>query len=299
MSKIIEALEKAKREGTMDRSVTTIDERDTLVPLPREGAVVREPAGPGHRRRKHRSHGHLMVAQEMDPELLRNVEAHVDVLLNPMSVVSEQYRALRSRIERLNFEGKIQTLALTSAAKGEGKSLTALNLALVMAQDGTKDVLLVDADLRRPKLHKLLGLEPSPGLGDFFRGGASAQEIVRRTPFFGLAVTTAGSVGGHPGELLASPEFEEWVAVLRSEFDYIFFDTPPIHPVSDVNFLAPSVDAILLVVRAGKTPRGLVKHAAETLPAGKLVGSILNRAENVGPGYGYGYRKGDYYYKYY
>lgn len=299
MSKIIEALEKAKRDGTMDRSVTTIDERDTLVPLSREGAVTRDVGTPHPRRRKQRSHGHLMVAQEMDPALLQNVEAHVEVLRNPMSVVSEQYRALRSRIERLNSDGKIQNLALTSAAKGEGKSLTAVNLALVLAQDGTKDVLLVDADLRRPKVHKLLGLDASPGLGDYFRGGVSGEAIIRRTPFFGLAVTPAGSVGGHPGELLASPEFESWVTERRAEFDYVVFDTPPVHPVSDVNFLANSVDGILLVVRAGKTPRGLVKHAVEVLPPGKLVGSVLNRAENVGPGYGYGYRKGDYYYRYY
>lgn len=292
MSKIIEALEKAKRDGTLDRSVATIDERDTLAPL------HAEPRAAPPQRRKPRAHGQLLVAQKVDPELLQAVEPHVEVLRNPMSVVSEQYRALRSWVERLTFTRRLQTLALTSAAKGEGKSLTAANLALVLAQDGTKSVLLVDADLRRPKVHKLLGLDSSPGLGDFLRGTATGEEIVRRTPFFGLSVTTAGVVDGHPSELLASAEFEGWLASCRNHFDFIFFDTPPVHPVSDVNFLAGSLDGILLVVRAGKTPKSLVKHAVEGLPADKLLGSVLNRAENLGPGYGYGYGK-SYYYKYY
>lgn len=296
MSKIIEALEKAKRDGTLEHSQGTLDERDTVAPLhpvPSDGRTSRPPG-----RRRQRSHSHLLVATQVPPEVIEAVEAHVEVLRNPMSVVTEQYRALRNRLERLNLEGHLQTIAVTSAAKGEGKSLTALNLSLVLAQDGTKRVLLVDADLRRPKVHKLLGFDAAPGLGDFLAGRVGGEGVLRHTPFHGLTVVTAGTVEGHPSELLASPEFEEWVAARRREYDYVFFDTPPVHPVSDVNFLASSVDGILVVVRAGKTPKGLVKHAVEALPAKKLLGAVLNRAESIGPGYGYGYGKGDYY-KYY
>ena len=263
-------------------------------PGPPEGGVSRVPRKPVVRARSH-----LLVAKEVPQELLVGVDPRVDVLHNPMSLVAEQYRGLRNRIERIDHLGKVQTIAITSALKGEGKSLTAANLALVMAQDGTKSVLLVDADLRRPQVHKLLGLPKEPGLGDYLRGACGAAEVLRRTSFFGLTVATAGVVEGHPSELMASPEFEEWVASRRKDFDTIIFDTPPVHPVSDVNFLANTVDGVMVVVRANRTSKTLVKHVLESLPADKVLGLILNRADRLAPGYGYGYARGDYYYKYY
>ncbi len=293
MSKILKALEKAGKEGALEPGPAVAAEAAVAAPQPPTAGV---PGRPARRRRR----TGVVVTQPPDPEALKGVDPHVVALHKPMSVIAEQYRGLRSRIERANLDGRIQTLVITSAFKGEGKSVTAANLAAVLAQDATKAVLLVDADLRRPRIHRLLGLPGTPGLGDLLHGRAALEEVVRTTPFYGLSVITAGAVEGHPAELLASPEFEDFIARVRTQYDYIILDTPPLHPISDVNFVADAVDGILLVVRAHKTHRGLVKQAVDAVPREKLLGTVLNRVESLRSGYGYGYGgAGYYYYKYY
>ncbi len=291
MSKILKALEKAKRDVVTERTAPVVE--PPVVPAPREPG-----RRPGKSLRHRKRPSHVLATRTIDPGVLRGVDPHVETLHKPMSVVSEQYRAMRNRIERLNFDGRIQSIVVTSATKGEGKTVTATNLAVVLAQDATKNVLLVDADLRRPKVHKVLSVDMTPGLGDLLLGRATAAAVVQATPYFGLSVVAVGTVEGHPSELLASPEFEDFIAAMRAEYDYIVLDTPPLHPISDVNFLADTVDGVVLVVRAGKTHRGLLKQATESLPAEKLLGTVLNRTESLRSGYGYGYGSG-YYYKYY
>ncbi len=289
MSKILKALEKAKRDVA-----PSVETRETDAP---SAAVLDRRTSPGPVRRRKRSSGPVAVTR-LDPEVLRGVDPHVETLHKPMSVVSEQFRTLRSRLDRLNFEGRIQTLVITSALKGEGKSVTASNLAVVLSQDPTKDVLLVDADLRRPRIHKLLNLEPSPGLAEFLQGDAPLEAVLRHTPYYGLSVVPAGAPVGHPAELLASPEFNDFLHRMSAQYDYILLDSPPLHPISDVSFLVDAVDGILIVVRAHRTNRGLLKQVVESLPSEKIVGTVLNRAESLRSGYGYGYG-GGYYYGYY
>lgn len=301
MSKIIDALDKARFEGTLEPTVGIIDERTTLGPV-----TPQSPGSIGTRgatRRKEPT-GHRFRRAEPDAESLRRIDAHLEAAQSPMSVIAEQYRGVRSRLERLNFEGQIRALALTSAVKGEGKSLTACNLALTLAQDATKRVLLVDADLRKPSVHKLLGIGLGPGLVDMLAKGASLDAVLRDSGLFGLAVVTAGETNGeHPSELLASPAFGSFIGRCRADFDYVLLDCPPIHPISDVSFLLEAIDGVVLVVRAGKTSKGLLKEVVANLPAEKLVGTVLNRAEAVsdrygrekgyyGYGYGYGDRNG-------
>ncbi len=288
MSKIAEALEKAKRDGSLERT-----------PGASEAPALRpaggEPSARGGPRRL--AEVAPVGARELDPELLRGVDLHVETLHKPMSVVSEQYRAIRSRLERMNLDQRLQVLAVTSAIKGEGKSITAANLAVVLAQDATRRVLLVDADLRRPKVQRVFGLGDGPGLADYLQGSAGWETILRATPFFGLTLVTAGAAVAHPGELLASAQFEGFLDEARARFDLVVVDTPPLHPISDVNFLAEAVDGVLLVVQAHKTSRAIVRVAAESLPPQKLLGTVLNRAETLAGGYGY--RSGYYYRGYY
>mgnify|MGYP005845860945 CR=1 FL=1 len=299
MSKIIQALEKAKKEGGLEQTAGALEERETLGPVvsaPEEAA----PPRPVRERRRRSRRPALVTAKALGPEILRGVDPHLDALHRPMSVAAEQYRSLRQRLEGLSAEAGVRTIAVTSAAKGEGKSLTAVNLAATLAQDATRRVLLVDADLRRPRVHELLGLGLSPGLGEHLLGALPRETVIRETPFFGLCVATAGTVQGHPAELLASPEWEEFIARSRAEYDYVIVDTPPLHPVSDVPFLATSVDGVLVVVRAGKTSRSLLKQTLETLPPGKVLGTVLNRVESLTGrfGYGSGYGPYGYYYGY-
>ncbi len=287
MSKILKALEKAKRDVAPAAGPDDAGARSAAVP-------ERRPASKTVRRRKKAS-GPVAVTT-LDREVLKGVDPYVETLHKPMSVVSEQFRALRSRLERLNFQGRIHTLVVTSALKGEGKSVTASNLAVVLSQDPNHDVLLVDADLRRPRIHKLLNLEASPGLAEFLQGGAPLEAVIHPTPYYGLSVVPAGSPAGHPAELLASPELDDFLHRMSGRYDYIVLDSPPLHPISDVSFLVDAVDGILIVVRAHRTNRGLLKQVVESLPAEKIVGTILNRAESLRSGYGYGY--GGYYYGY-
>lgn len=284
MSKIADALEKAKKEGVLERTAGGADVpglRPTTGDLSSRRDVRRAPGGP-------------VGARELDPEMLRGVDDHLEALHKPMSVVSEQYRAIRSRLERLNSNGRLQLLAVTSAVKGEGKSVTAANIAVVLAQDATRRVLLVDADLRRPKVQRLFGLEDGPGLAEYLQETATWEDVVRPTAFFGLTVLTAGAAVAHPSELLASAQFEGFAAEARARFDLVVVDTPPLYPISDVNFLAEAVDGVVLVVRAHRTSRAIIRVAAEALPAQKLLGTVLNRAENLSAGYGY---NSGYYYK--
>jgi capsular exopolysaccharide synthesis family protein len=294
MSKIIEALERARQDGTIDPVVEAVDERGTLEPV-----AVRErpPQVPPPR-----ANGDVRRLSEdvaLAPDILRDADPFLVALHQPMSVVAEQYRGLRNRIERLARQDGIQVLGITSSVKGEGKSLTATNLAAVMAQGAAKRVLLVDADLRRPKVDKLLAVHRSPGLADYLQGEAEWEGLFQHTPYYGLDVVGAGETRGHPSDLLAGPAMQEFVAQCRRQYDYIIFDTPPLLPISDVNFLVELLDGVVLVVRANKTGRGLVRQAAESLPQGKILGTLLNRAQSMRQGYGYGYGKGGYYSKYY
>lgn len=292
MSKIIEALEKARRDGGVGVAVGAVEERDTLAPVrqraPRDTTgraalfprVTREATSP----------------RVLEPAALQGVDPHVEVLHRPMSVVSEQYRALRSQVERRCADKRVSSIAVTSAVKGEGKSLTAVNLAAVLAQDSSKAVLLVDADMRAAKVHQLLGLPVAPGLAECLQGTAGPEAIIRRTEFFGLSVVTAGELVGHPAELLASEGFRDFSAYVAGSFDYVIFDCPPVFPISDVNFLTESVEGVLLVVQALKTPKRLLERAMEGFSKGKLLGVVLNRAEVIGGKYRG--KKGDYGYYY-
>ena len=287
MSKIVEALEKAKREGKLENTSVSLDERatvSTLPPLPREvmAAPIRELS----------LRSNVSGITAIDPAALVAVDARLETLHNPMSVVSEQYRQLRSRLERRCLDRDLRALAVTSSIKGEGKSVTAANLAVVLAQTANKSTVLIDADFRRPNVHRLLGLAQVPGLSDHLVGRATVEQVVHLTPFLGLSVVTAGTGEGHPAELLASPEFGAFIAFCKSRYDYVLVDTPPVQPISDVGFLVEYVDGVLLVVRSGRTGKELVKKAAASFPEGKLVGTILNRADELSRGYGY--KKGSY-----
>lgn len=294
MSKIIEALEKAKREGHLDTLVDAIDERNTVSgvgirPFRRNPGAAGLPTDSRHRSRQKRP------VPELSPETLAGLDPHIEPLHNPMSEVCEQYRSLRNRIERVAARGNVQVIAVTSSVKGEGKTLSATNLALVLAQDLDKKVLLVDADLRRPEVHQMLGQSLSPGLAELLEGRGPVP--IRETAFFGLCMVTAGEAQGHPSELLAGSAFHDFLREQRSSYDFIIVDSPPINPISDVGFLTEAVDQIVMVVRAGKTHKGLIKASAASLPEGKLMGTLLNWAGSGQSGYGKGpdYSYGGYY----
>jgi capsular exopolysaccharide synthesis family protein len=213
--------------------------------------------------------------------------------LAPTSLAAEQYRSLRTRLKRAETGRNLRTIAITSPAKGDGKSLTAANLALTMAQEFQQRVLLIDADLRRPTVHQLFGLGDGPGLGDVLMNAADLDQALVTLPDHHLTILPAGVPPSHPAELLGSATMRRLLDTLRTRFDRILIDVPPVAPLADLHILAPLVDGLLMIVRAGVTPRPAIERALAGLDTTKVLGLVLNESGGEGTeaynyeGYGY------------
>jgi non-specific protein-tyrosine kinase len=210
-------------------------------------------------------------------------------LSQPLSPVSEAFRVLRTNIRFSSVDRPIHTLVVTSAGPTEGKSTTAANLATVMAQAGLK-VIVVDADLRRPRLHQVFGIHPQGGLtGSLLEGNMDGR--LQPTKVEGLAMLPAGNRPPNPSELLGSRRLQELMKLLTQHVDMVVIDSPPVLPVTDAAVLAQGVDGVLLVVDAGETRRQIALQAVESLRqvGANVIGVVLNRVST---------RKGSYYHYY-
>jgi capsular exopolysaccharide synthesis family protein len=210
------------------------------------------------------------------------------------SQVADAYRGVRSSIGFAATEAPLRRLAITSANKGEGKSVTSANLATAMAAEGRR-VILVDADLRRPSVHRILGLPAAPGLSEVLAGMKSVDEVLQPTGIDNLQAICAGPIPPNPTELLGSAAFDRLLDELESRADVVLFDTPPCLPVIDPVIVAGRVDGVLLVIHAGETRKGAIKHAVELLTRAhaRIVGVIFNRVRPDQGGYYYYYYYSD------
>jgi capsular exopolysaccharide synthesis family protein len=221
----------------------------------------------------------------------------------PDSFISEQYRILYTKLNDLSKEKSQKIFAVTSALQNEGKTVTALNLAVVMARDFGKKTLVLEGDFRRPTLPLYLKAELEEGLVDILSSKADIQTTmvpVANTliPFAddNLTVLPAVRKTQNSSSLLSSPRMRDLFDILREQYDFILIDSPPILPLSDMNIFEEVVDGILLVVRAESTPRGAVSKGLEALGTDKLLGIILNDVrQTFSSYYRYGYK---YSYKY-
>lgn len=207
-------------------------------------------------------------------------------LSEPRSPISEAYRTLRTNLDFAGLDRALHTLVVTSAGVGEGKSATLANLAVVSAQAG-RTVILVDADLRRPSLHEIMGLTNRAGLTTMMMDeGALAAPPLQETGIEGLSLLTSGPLPPNPAELMGSRRMEEVIAALSQRAAHVFFDTPPIVAVTDAAVLATRVDGVLLVISAGKTRREDARSAVHRLQQinARLVGTVLT---NVPMGVGF------------
>jgi capsular exopolysaccharide synthesis family protein len=191
---------------------------------------------------------------------------------------------------------QLRTVVMTSAGKGEGKSTTALNLAVVMCQDFDKRICLCDADLRRPRVHRLLGITPRRGLSDVLGGEALLDDVLVTDSIPRLTIVPGGHSSKSPAEMLGSPRMAQVIEELKSRFDFVLFDTPPILTVADAIVLGPMTDGIILVIQAGKVRKRPIQRAYELLHNSKVLGFVLNRGDLVLSHYGYRYYDRGYYY---
>jgi capsular exopolysaccharide synthesis family protein len=218
-------------------------------------------------------------------------------LLPAHSPTAESYRSLRSSIGFAAIDAPLRTLLVTSSHQGEGKSTTSANLAICMAIEGRR-VLLVDADLRRPNLHRILELPQTPGLTDVLMGNQKLSEALQPTEVPGLRVLTSGPVPPNPAELLNSTAMAHLVSELQSMADVVIFDTPPCLPVTDAPVLAAKVEGVLLVAEIGEARKADLKHAKELFDRAhaRTVGLIFNKISGASGGYYYYGRRNGYSY---
>ena len=217
---------------------------------------------------------------------------------HPLSVISESYRSLRVAVLLSKAEGTPRSLLFTSSTSSEGKTTTAVNMAIVFAQMGVK-VLVVDGDLRRPRCHKILNsVKKGPGLTEVLTGQRDLQEVIQHTPVDNLSFLSSGAIPPNPAELVSSKRMQEAFTELHRNYDYIFLDTPPVMPVSDALLFATLVDGVVLVVNGQETPKHLVREASTRLhyARAKILGVVLNKIDMDRGDYGYYYGR---YYSYY
>ena len=212
------------------------------------------------------------------PAASRSHELRLMTHHQPRSEVAESYRCLRTSLLMRGIEPRPQVVAITSCLPGEGKTLTAVNCAVALAQQGAK-VLLVDADFRQPAIHESFSLPQDPGLTGILAAVCEADTAIRTSELLpNLAILPAGAICPYPAEMLASPQIAELLNGWRSHYDHIIFDTPPASMFTDAIVLGAQADAVLLVARCGATTRHALRHARDLLRRTNLntLGVVLN-----------------------
>lgn len=242
------------------------------------------------------------VEEAAQTSVMAGISYHADMRDHPLvsdlsshSPRVEEFRVLRTNLQFVDIDSSSKAYVITSSVPGEGKSTTAVNTAITLAQTG-QNILLIDGDLRRPQVANMLDLEGSVGMTTVLVGKVTASEAIQKHSASGLHVLTSGSIPPNPSELLQSHAMEELLADLRGRYDMIVFDAPPLLPVTDAALLAAQVDGALLVVRHSQTTREQLHGAAERLAGvgAHPVGVVFNmipkrRGGSYGYGYGYGY----------
>jgi capsular exopolysaccharide synthesis family protein len=193
---------------------------------------------------------------------------------------TEQYRTLRSRLYHLRERMNLKSILVTSSLPQEGKSFTASNLAQVLVRQHGRRVLLIDADLRGPRLHLMLGTAPGPGLSEYLLGQNDEFSIMQRGPLPDLFFIPSGMHSENPAELVGNGRLKLLLQRVEPLFDWIIVDSPPAVPVSDASVLAKACDGVLMVVRANVTPSDIARRARMEFPDQSLIGVVLNGADN-------------------
>ena len=252
-----------------------------LASIPVFKGEVRDDLTPRARRRKKKSERPSTLAMS------QNLIAHHD----PKAPASEAYRALRTNLHYAGIDREIRSLVVTSPTAADGKTTTAANLAISMAQNG-KRVLLVDADLRKPKIHRYFGITNGTGLTHLLVQDAALSDAVVPAPGIGhLFLVTSGSTPPNPSELISSERMRRLIQEMAAQYDLVILDTPPAAQVTDSVQLAGETDGTLMVVSAGETHIDRTLQAVKALKAvnAKLLGEVLVKTEHKGKGYYYYY----------
>lgn len=264
----------------MDNTVRTPEQAQAIAALPSLGMI---PLGSKTGTRTSSGNRLALTSSKEAVEMVTQVR--------PQSQMAESYRALRTSLLLSNLGAPPKVIMVTSARPQEGKTTTSINTAIVLAQKGVR-VLLIDADLRRPSVHKTLGMGPRSGLSNVLTGSANLQQAITTTPVLtNLSILPAGTPPPNPAELLASSNMRDVIAELREQYDHIVIDTPPTLSVTDAVVLSPRADATILVIRCGQTTKQALRRSRDILTQvnAHVAGVLLNAVDLSSPDYYYYY----------
>lgn len=227
-----------------------------------------------------------------EPDEARNTpirREELSVHVDPRGQIAEQFRSLRNSIHAMNPDGASHTLVMTSALRGEGKTVSTLNLALALAELPGMEVLVLDADLHNPSIEAYLGLPRRQGLTEVLGGSLAIGAAIRPTSVQGVSVLGAGALPRNPSELIGSERMRTVLNALRQRFTYVLIDTPQAMTISDASLLGAMADGVLVVVRLGETPRHYVEQTINALEGlgGNVLGTCLTGAADVDTAQGY------------
>lgn len=220
-----------------------------------------------------------------------SLDQHLVTLLDPKSFAAEQFRKLKTSILEYSKGNFPRCILVTSSVLDEGKTMTAANLAISIAQGIQKHTLLIDADLRKPDLHNYFGLNPGSGLSDYLTHDIQISDLLIKTSIPRLTLLPAGPVSDEPTELLSSNKMQNLIEEVRSRYKdrYIVIDSSPIMFTSEPDILCRQVDGVIFMVRAGNTPREIIQRSLRSLDKEKILGIVFNDVELRIAGYRYGY----------
>ena len=280
MAKVYEALRRAEEE----RKRRTGEEPSPAVPLDVPPAPAAAPVAKAERD---------PLWKRLVPRLRRRRETAGEInkrrisMLQPDSYVAEQFRTLRGRIDAIAVQRPIRALAVSSPLAGEGKTTAAINLATVTSMSLGRRVLLVDCDMRKPRVHQALGLRPEAGLAEVLNDEVSLDQAIVKVEGINLEVLAVRGRPGNPSELLGSARMRELVEEVSQRYDRVILDTPAALGVPDAKAVAELCDGIVMVVRADVTSQQDLEAALELLDRENLLGLVLNGAQVDHGRYGY------------
>ncbi|MEW6745747.1 MAG: CpsD/CapB family tyrosine-protein kinase [Planctomycetota bacterium] len=211
----------------------------------------------------------------------RTMDPHLVVYHDPKSLLAEQYRSFRTNLMALNRAGSPRSILFTSTVKGEGKSVTAANIGICVAELPSAKAVIIDADFRAPVQDQLFGLEKGPGLADLILDGLPLDRILLPTKVRNLYVIRSGRQPRNPSELLGSERMLSVIHALKAEFNFVLFDSPPVNPFTDAATLAALTDGVVFVVRMERTHRTDIERAIGSISdaGGRVIGTFLTALE--------------------
>ena len=278
MSRIHQAMRRAEKEGRRDLSLQNLEHGSYLAGenniIPSLGFT-----GPAfvHAHPNEKNETALNEEKSGYSELSISPSANVVALSSPESCHTQHFRMLGAKLCQMRTGCQLKTVLMTSPAAAEGKTLTVVNLALVMARENNHKVLLIDANLRNSSLHCVLGVGREKGLSELVKEGLRGNEIIYSTNVSNFHVVKAGKVHENPTEIINTQRMRDFLVLAAKRFDWVFLDSPSILDYPDAELMSSLVDGVLLVVNASQTSADLLVEGVQTLKGKNVLGIILNR----------------------